>query len=114
MPSCDGFEIRRPDIVPIREFCAAREGNSVGATAAKGLRVEVRKDRYEVEGDDCGGFRIRVRGPLKARSVARWAPSSGRPGASDGKPESLNRGRYIRRTVTVCSAPSTSVTADPR
>ncbi len=35
----DGLEIRRSDIVPIREFCAAREGNDVGATAAKGLQA---------------------------------------------------------------------------
>ena len=63
VPFSDGVEIRQSVIVAIRGFCVAREGNDVGATAAKGLQVGVREERCEVEGNDYPGFLIRVRDP---------------------------------------------------
>ncbi|MFQ5552514.1 MAG: hypothetical protein ACE5EW_02165 [Thermoplasmata archaeon] len=69
VPHADGVEIRQADMLPIKEFCAAREGNYVGVLAAKGLRVEVEEGRCEVDGDDYCGFRIRVKGPLEAETA---------------------------------------------
>ncbi|MEE9197639.1 MAG: hypothetical protein V3U45_05805 [bacterium] len=81
MPHSDDVEIRRSDIVPLRGFCAAREGNYVGETAAKGLQVEVREERCEVEGDDYCGFPIRVwgapEGPIRGQRAAFVGASRG-------------------------------------
>ncbi len=62
LPHQGGFEIRQFDMLPTREFCAARRGNYEGVLEAKGYVAEVLEACCEVDGDPYCAFIGEVKG----------------------------------------------------